>query len=518
MRNLNWGMKACGGLLVWGAVALAAQTGGAPGTQGPAIALPVQTEVAVPPAPTFAVVHSFDYTDGAYPYAGLVQGTDGRLYGTTFGGGCGKGGEGEGCGTVFKMTPGGALTSLYTFCSQGGNECTDGLFPYAGLVQGADGKFYGTTSNGGGGYDDDNGTVFSITPGGKLTTLYTFCSQGGENCTDGSGPGGPLVQGVDGNFYGTTGAGGTNNYGTVFKITPSGALTTLHSFCSQGQPPKCTDGLGPVAGLVLASDGKFYGTTGGGGAYGYGIVYSITPGATLTMLYSFCSLTKCADGVQPKAGLVQGTDGNFYGTNDDTVFKITPSGELTTLYTFCTGGPPCPDGLDPEAGLVEGTDGNFYGTTESGGNNNGECGIGCGTIFRITPNGELTNLYDFCSQSKCRDGEEPYPGLVQDTNGAFYGMAFGGSDYGVVFSLSVGLRPFIETEPAFGKEGKQVKILGTDLTSATSVTFNGAAATFTVVSSSEITTTVPAGASSGRVEVRGPRGTLSSNVPFRVLP
>jgi uncharacterized repeat protein (TIGR03803 family) len=307
MNRRNWSMKACGGLLVWVAAALAAQTGGAPRTQGPAIALPGQTEVTVRPAPAFTVLHSFDYTDGAYPYAGLAQGTDGRLYGTTFGGGCGQQGEGEGCGTAFKITPSGKLKTLYLFCSEGGNECTDGLFPYAGLVQGADGKFYGTTSNGGGGYDDDNGTVFSITPGGKLTTLHIFCLQGGEYCSkDGSEPHAGLVQGPDGDFYGTTLEGGANDFGTVFKITASGTLTTLYDFCSQGGT-NCPDGIYPEGGLILGADGKFYGTTYRGGANGNnGTVFSITPSGTLTTIYNFCSKKECTDGNDPEAGLVQG--------------------------------------------------------------------------------------------------------------------------------------------------------------------------------------------------------------------
>jgi uncharacterized repeat protein (TIGR03803 family) len=228
----------------------------------------------------------------------------------------------------------------------------------------------------------------------------------------------------------------------------------------------------------------------------------------------------------PRPVWCKGTDGNFYGTNNDTVFKVTPSGKLTTLYSFCSkGGDPCPDGESPEAGLVEGTDGNFYGTTEYGGINGttgDNCERGCGTIFQVTPEGQLTTLHDFCSQGgdECTDGLEPVAGLIQDTNGTFYGTASaGGTDYvGVVFSMSMGLGPFVETEPTFGKVGEAVKILGTNLSSATSVTFNGTPAAFTIISRTLITTTAPAGATTGRVEVTGPPGTLSSNVVFRVLP
>jgi uncharacterized repeat protein (TIGR03803 family) len=168
--------------------------------------------------------------------------------------------------------------------------------------------------------------------------------------------------------------------------------------------------------------------------------------------------------------------------------------------------------LFPAAALVRATDGNLYGTTVHGGANND------GTIFKITPGGTLTTLYSFCSQSACADGSQPYAGIVQDTNGKFYGTASSGgaTNDGAVFSLSVGLHPFVETQPASGKVGTAVNILGTDLTGATRVTFNGISAAFTVVSASEITTAVPAGAATGTVQVITPRGALSSNISFRV--
>ena len=237
---------------------------------------------------------------------------------------------------------------------------------------------------------------------------------------------------------------------------------------------------------------------------------------TFTTLQSF-DLTHGAD---PYAGLVQATDGNLYGTtvgggakNYGTVFRIAPSGTLATLYSFCSKSG-CTDGGSPYSGLVQATDGNFYGTTLRGG------ARGVGTVFKITPSGTLTTLYSFCSKIGCTDGEYPEAALVQDTNGTFYGTTRtgGAHNYGTVFSLSVGRGPFVETQPTSGKVGAAVKILGTNLTGATSVTFNGTAAVFKVVSSSEITTTVPAGATTGKVKVVTPHGTLFSNVPFRVLP
>ena len=459
-------------------------------------------------AQTFTALHSFDGTDGDNPGAALVQATNGYLYGTTTAGG----GARPYGGTVFKIAPSGTLTTLYSFCSQG--TCTDGEEPFGALVQATNGSLYGTTPLGGA---NDAGTVFKITPGGTLTTLHSF--SGGA---DGGDPVAALVQATNGYLYGTTQVGGAIGAGgTVFRMTPKGALTTLYNFCSQGAYPDCTDGSDPNT-LVQATNGDLYGTTQDGGANRYGTVFKITPGGTLTTLYSFCSQSGCTDGYQPLAALVQATDGDFYGTTSvggangyGTVFKMTPGGTLTTLYSFCSQSG-CTDGACPYAGLVQATDGNLYGTTYGVG------GSGS-TVFKITPSGTLTTLYSFSSQG-FTGGAYPYAGLVQDTNGKFYGTAYYGGastnciNCGTVFSLSVGLGPFVETQTTSGKVGAAVKILGSDLTGATSVSFNGTAATFTVVSRYLITTTVPADATTGKVEVVTPSRTLSSNVPFRVLP
>ena len=392
----------------------------------------------------FTTLVSFNGSNGNLPSAPVIQATDGNLYGTTRWGGdnCGS----DGCGIVFKITPGGNLSTLYSFCLL--PNCADGRAPWAPVVQAADGNFYGTT-DGGGTYS--LGTVFKITAAGTLTTLYSFCALG-YPCPDGYGPDTGLIQGVDGNFYGITGDGGSSNYcvgpncGTVFKITPQGALTTLYSFCSQSG---CPDGAYPIAALVQSSDGTLYGTTYFGGANsgcindenGCGTVFKITLDGTLTTLYSFCSQSGCTDGAYPYAGLVQGTDGNFYGTTAGggtmdcdpfpcgTVFKITPAGVLTTLYVFHG-----TDGAVPYGGLVQATDGDFYGTTFSGGTHSG------GTVFKITPAGTLTTLHNFCAKLwPCADGNGPEAGLVQATNGFFYGTttAGGGDDYGTVFRIGL---------------------------------------------------------------------------------
>ena len=436
---------------------------------------------------------------------------------------------------MFRITPSGTLTTLYTFCSQ--PNCTDGSSPEAGLIQATNGDMYGTTTFGGsnpylacgGSSPRGCGTVFKISPSGTLTTLYNFCSQ--SDCADGTTPSG-LIRAINGDLYGTTANGGSHaspiwadGSGTVFKITPSGTLTTLYTFCSQA--PSCPDGAVPLAGLVQATDGDLYGTTGSGGASGWGTIFRITPEGTLTTVYSFCSQTNCTDGLNPGAVLVQATDGDFYGTTASsgeqtggTVFKFTSSGTLTTLYTFCSQPPSCGNGYDPFAGLAQATNGNFYGTTSAGGTSNNSCFNGggippsCGTLFTITPGGTLTSLYDFC----CSDGIYPSGVMMQATNGNLYGTTFadGAHGGGTIFSLSVGLGPFVETQTTAGRVGAVVRILGTDLRGATSVTFNGTTATFTVVSKSDIKATVPSSATTGPVKVVTPRGTLESNFAFTV--
>jgi uncharacterized repeat protein (TIGR03803 family) len=477
MIKFNGGIRACGIILLWATAA---------------IALPAQTTAIAPHGPALTTLFSFDNMDGSGPFAALVQATNGDLYGTTESGS-------NGDGTVFKITLSGTFTTLQSF----DDTATDGASLYAALIQAANGNFYGTTYGGGA---NNAGTVFKITANGTLTSLHSF------DITDGRFPIAGLVQGTDGEFYGTTASGGANNAGTVFKITSSGMLTTLYNFCSQGGS-SCTDGFQPEGTLIQASDGNFYGTTNEGGntGTGDGTVFRITSSGALTTLHSFAG----SDGAYPRAALIQANNGILYGTTygggvDDlgTVFQITLDGTLTPLHSF-----DLTDGADINAGLMQATDGNLYGTATRGGANDN-----AGTAFKITTGGALTTLYNFCRQSNCTDGAIPEAPMVQDTNGKFYGTTVEGGalNFGSVFSLSSGLGPFVKTQPTSGAVGAAVKILGTNLTGATSVTFNGTAATFTVKSKSEITTTVPTGATTGTVQVVTPSATLSSNVPFTV--
>ncbi len=478
---------------MFGGAALAAQRGPSASSK---------TAPSTPPAVTFTTLVTFDGTNGANPGLSPIQGTDGNLYGGTAGGGE------YGRGVLFKMTTSGTLTLLYSFCAQSGCPDRVGAAPE---VLGSDGNFYGST---GGGGPSNDGTLFKFTRARTLTTLHDFDGTDGLAIKH-------LVQGSDGNFYGTTSNGGNlsecngNGCGTVFKMTPNGKLTTLYAFCSKSG---CADGAVIYDALKQGPDGNYYGTTWAGGLWNAGTIFKVTPKGTLTNVYSFCVVNYpfCADGSNPIA-LVLGTDGNFYGTSayggnylEGSVFKITRRGKLTTIYSFCVqiG---CTDGSEPHDGLVLGSDGNFYGPTYRGGTNNK------GTLFQITPAGALTTLYSFDGGA---DGYYPIQHLFQATNGIFYGVTDndGSSGDGTIFSLDLDLGSSVETAPISGKVGSKVIILGSKLKGTTSVTFNGAMAIFKVVSSTEITTTVPKGAITGEVQVTTPDGTLTSNVNFLVVP
>ena len=303
----------------------------------------------------------------------------------------------------------------------------NGWGPYGTIIEGADGDFYGTTSTGG---SHSDGTVFKVTADGALTTLHSF------NGNDGFYPQGTLVDANDGNFYGTTPQGGASNYGTIFKITPAGAFTLLYSFTGG------TDGRYPGA-LVQASNGNFYGTALGGGnnnCYGdngCGVIYKITPQGVFSKIYQFDG---DPNGQNPR-WLMQGRDGNFYGTttgfgsigcdlNCGTVFRVTPNGGLTTLHIFNG-----PDGSFPSGQLLQASDGNFYGTTWEGGP------LDLGTVFKITPNGVFTSLYSFCQVGNCLDGASPVSGVMQTRDGTLWGTTgeggtFGCSTCGTIFKIT----------------------------------------------------------------------------------
>jgi uncharacterized repeat protein (TIGR03803 family) len=490
---------------------------------------------------TFKTLVNFNGTNGAAPTTSLVQGLNGNLYGTTNGGGK------YGGGTIFQVTPAGKLTTFYNFCAK--TNCADGKSPQGALLLAADGNFYGTTDEGGANCVSSGGcgTVFKITPTGQLTTLYNFCAKGGTLCSDGQNPQAPLIEATDGNLYGTTFYGGNaTDSGTFFKITTAGKLTTIHTFCSEGGTV-CTDGAGPN-GVVQDAEGNFLSTAYGGGIGDFskfvGLIWEIIFKLSgILTPYDFCKDPNCADGARSQAPLAwypsafSGSadlysqeampDGQttstqeFYGTTSGgganlggTVFNFSSTGTYKVVYSFCAKAK-CADGAFPRSPVLEGTDGNLYGTTV-GGDGNTKCPIqqGCGTVFQLTTAGALTTLHSF----EIADGQYLNAGLVQATNGTFYGVTgLGGhSGDGTIFSVSMGLGPFVKTVPTAAKVGTTVLILGTDLTGASTVTFNGKTAKFKVVSATEITATVPTGATTGTVVVTTPSGTLKSWA-FQVL-
>jgi len=430
-------------------------------------------------------------TDGILPSGRLIEDASGNFYGTTRGGGetnnssCNTGSCGY--GTVFELTPSGSgytRIALYNFCSQ--PFCMDGANPYAGLIEDASGNFYGTTYNGGA---NGEGTVFKLTPSGNGYTesvLYNFCSQsqGSALCTDGANPYAGLIEDALGNLYGTTNLGGTGvtlvngnfSYGTVFKLAPSGGgyqHTVLYNFCDPSLPIFCTDGAAPVGALILDASGNLYGATTLGGTgtpalecagLGCGTVFKLSPngsGYNETVLYNFCSQggDNCTDGAYPYgAALIEDASGNFYGTTSaggvntcdtpgcGTVFKLAPNGDgsyaESVLLSFNH-----TDGANPDAGLIEDASGNFYGTTSNGGTGlSWLCGgCGSGTVFELSPSGSgytETVLYNFCSQggTQCTDGAVPVASVIQDASGNLYGTTeFAGAngiDWGTVFKLS----------------------------------------------------------------------------------
>jgi uncharacterized repeat protein (TIGR03803 family) len=453
----------------------------------------------------YTTLLAFNGANGANPfYVSLVQGTDGNLYGTTQNGGD------YNQGTVFKITPTGTLTTLYSFCAQ--PSCADGAQPFAGLVLATDGNFYGTTLNGGtnSGCAQNCGTFFRITADGTLTTMFSF------GRPYGSYPYAAPIQGSDGNLYGTTYAGGSGGCGnglaagcgTVYKMTLDGRLQTFHDFTDFNQ------GVNPIAAVIEATDGNLYGTTASGGPGGVGTIFRITPGGRLTTLHVFGD----DEGFGPEGALTQTPQG-FLGTNssiplgEGTVFRMRKDGDVTVLHVFDIS-----DGANPVAGLTRGTDGNFYGTTFYGYfyERNPPCSnfTGCGTLFTMTPSGTLTPLYSF------RDLAWPAGELLQATNGIFYGTGYfgGDSDDGGVFSLDMGLGPFVAFVRDAGKVGGTGGILGQGFMGATGVSFNGTPATFKVASDTFIKAKVPAGATTGPVTVNTSNGTLTSNTMFMVTP
>lgn len=357
-------------------------------------------------------LHSFDGSDGTEPAASLIQGSDGLLYGTT---------EGDypiGYGSVFSIDLGTSFSLLYLFPGP------DVAYVGASLIEGTDGNLYATTYDAGA---NDDGMVFEVGRDGTgFTDLYDF----GSSSTDGEDPAGGLIQGSDGNLYGTTFEGGANGNGTIFKIPlGGGSITYLHSF----GPNELS---APGASLIEGEDGSLYGTYDGGGPSGMGGVFRINlDGSGYSVLHSFAG--EPSDGGICFGALIEGGDGFLYGVtssggadNDGTVFKIEPDGTgYQTIHSFSGG---TSDGQQPNSTVALSNNSNLYGTTVFGGAN------GYGTIFQISRDG---SVYNSAYQFDYTDGSQPYGGLIQATDGNFYGTTTvgGANGDGTIFSYGAGL-------------------------------------------------------------------------------
>ena len=441
-----------------------------------------------------APLHAQTYTDmfnflgatGCCPtYPGvLAQGQDGNLYGTTLNGGT------HGYGTVFVVSPtAGTITTLYNF------DVTHGLGPQAGLAMGFDGNFYGTTYQGGGG-STHYGTIFKITPAGALTVLYNFL-----NTTDGAYPHQPPIPATDGNLYGVTGNG--TNY-IVYRLTPSGTFTPIATAPGYSYAP-----------LLLGVDGKLYGVTNYGGTYNGGTIFQVTLGKkpTLKIIHSFDG----AGGSNPNGGLLQGSDGKLYGTTPNAgtssggvVFQCTTAGAYKVLHNFAT--TPGTEGYGPVAGLVQGSDAFLYGVNPNGG------ALGYGTLFKINTKGTtFAVLHDFDKAT----GSMPNTTPILHTSGKIYGMTSSGGLYnqGVFYSFDNDLRPFASIFVNWsGAVGASVGILGQGFSNATGVKFGIGAGTFVAASDTFMTATVAAGATTANTTVLEPGGNLVTPQTFKVLP
>jgi uncharacterized repeat protein (TIGR03803 family) len=368
------------------------------------------------------------FNNATYAYGGLVQAGDGNLYGVTQYGGANN------LGSIYRLGTDGVYALVYSFVGSG-----DGANPYSRLVQAPDGNLYGTALTGGAhGY----GSFFRFTTNGVFTRLYSFT--GGF---DGAQPVAPLTLGPDGAFYGTASLGGGSGYGAVFRVSTTGALTPLYSFSGTN------DGAYPFGGLALGTDGNLYGTTAEGGtagpaSSGLGTLFRISLNGAFASLHAFSG----GDGAYPYGDLTAGTDGNLYGTtagaitnggarvNLGTVFTINPADVFSLLHSF-TG---ANDGLGPYAGVIEASDGTFYGTTTIGGN-------GYGTLFQITTAGAVTLLHVFNGG----DGALPYAPLVQGLDGNLYGTTSidGANGGGTVFRYTLSAPPFVVAQPVSQTSG-----------------------------------------------------------------
>jgi uncharacterized repeat protein (TIGR03803 family) len=362
----------------------------------------------------YQVLHTYSGQtngDGAEPWAGLIEDGAGNIYGTTISGGA------HNWGTVFRIAPDGTETVLYNFCEKG--KCSDGQLPHDGLIIDKAGNLYGTATYGGDA--SGQGVVFKLAPDGTEKVLYAF--QGGPN--DGNYPYGGLLMDKAGNLYGTTAAGGSDNDGIVFKLAPDGTETVLHSFTNSA-----SDGNEPMGSLISDKDGNLYGTTPLGGTDDLGTVFELGSNG-FAVLHSFTDSS--GDGAHANPGLIMDKAGNLYGSTwsggtngGGIVFELTPDGAETILHSFAGS-----DGKNPMGSVVMDKTGNIYGSTFQGGANDD------GAVFKLAPDGTAAVLHSFCVEPNCNDGAWPEAGPMLDKAGNLFGTTSlsGKFNYGTLFKL-----------------------------------------------------------------------------------
>lgn len=438
----------------------------------------VWLHIGVLPAQTVTNILNFNGTDGQRPTRTTpVQGRDGRLYGTTYYGGA------YGAGTIWAVQTSGTASVFYSF------DGVTATTPQSGLTLATDGNLYGVAGS------PSGDVLYRVTAAAALNVLHTFGK------TDGCYAGSPPIEASDGNLYGTTMGCGRS---TLYRYTPAGTFTTIQTFVT------ATQGKDSFASPMQASDGDLWGTNGWGGTDQCGAVFKTALSGTV--LQSL--LMDCTDQRHPSSPLIQAADGNIYGTSSGggkdgagSVFEVNANGALSTVYEFQSG-----SDLEDPINIVQATDGSFYGTAYGSGTDRD------GGIYKIDGSGNYSVIYDFTTGSP--HIVEVSTGLMQHTTGEFYGASGAGGIYrrGSVFSLDMGLAPFVAFVSRTGAAGQTVEILGQGLTGTSAVSFNGiAAASFSIISDTYLTAVVPEGAATGAVVVSTPNGSLTSNVDFRVL-
>jgi uncharacterized repeat protein (TIGR03803 family) len=452
----------------------------------------------------------------AQPFGnGVTLGSDGNFYtALSF--------DNIGCGEVDRTTPQGTITFLASICGTFGNG------PQTEPIQAPNGLFYGTASEIPSG---QQGTIYSMNSSGALTLMHTFAG------TDGINPIAPLVVGSDGNLYGGTRFGGTNNDGVLFKITTGGTFTVLHNFTG-------TDGRDLEHAMILARDGNLYGVTQGGGTVNQGVMFKLTNSGTYTVLFNLPVPYS-----YPNSRLVQATDGNFYGllgqgnsSQPGWIYSLTPSGTFTIVYQFCQQ-TNCTDGVAPSTPMVQHTDGKLYGFTIHGGDTNVCGGDGCGVFYSLD-----LGLGEFVTLGSTSGKEGTKVGILGQGFTSATTVSFGGTKATTVtrsgstyltatvptgaltgsVTVTTGsttltsaqtfsvLPTFISFSPTSGPVGTVVTLSGTGLEQTGKVTFNGKSASFSVTSDSQVTATVPTGATTGKIKITTKGGSVTGSTNFTV--